>query len=208
LAKKARVYDGTAWQELASAQTDLTAYSTTAEMDAAIAAGSGLKFITGGTFTTATSLSLPDDTFTSTYLNYKMILTLSAVTSDSTFSVRLRTSGTDNTASTYSSMLSGVNSTATFNTNASANDTKWLAAESDSSLVRYAWDFDILQPKVAQHTFISGGISYVILSGAQHITTSGMCSFNANTEFDSLSFISSVASSMTGTYRVYGYSES
>ena len=31
LAKKARVYDGTAWQELASAQTDLTAYSTTAQ---------------------------------------------------------------------------------------------------------------------------------------------------------------------------------
>jgi hypothetical protein len=32
LAKKARVYDGTAWQELASAQTDLTAYSTTAQI--------------------------------------------------------------------------------------------------------------------------------------------------------------------------------
>ena len=36
MAKKARVYDGTAWQELASAQTDLTAYSTTAQMNAAI----------------------------------------------------------------------------------------------------------------------------------------------------------------------------
>jgi hypothetical protein len=34
LAKKARVYDGTAWQELASAQTDLTAYSTTAQTTA------------------------------------------------------------------------------------------------------------------------------------------------------------------------------
>ncbi len=36
MAKKARVYDGTAWQELASAQTDLTAYSTTAQMNAAL----------------------------------------------------------------------------------------------------------------------------------------------------------------------------
>lgn len=34
MAKKARVYDGTAWQELASAQTDLTAYSTTAQTTA------------------------------------------------------------------------------------------------------------------------------------------------------------------------------
>ena len=31
MAKKSRVWDGTAWQELASAQTDLTAYSTTAQ---------------------------------------------------------------------------------------------------------------------------------------------------------------------------------
>jgi hypothetical protein len=37
LAKKARVYDGTAWQELASAQTDLTAYSTTAEISSTYA---------------------------------------------------------------------------------------------------------------------------------------------------------------------------
>ena len=36
MAKKARVYDGTAWQELASAQTDLTAYSTTAQMNTAL----------------------------------------------------------------------------------------------------------------------------------------------------------------------------
>jgi hypothetical protein len=37
LAKKARVYDGTAWQELASAQTDLTAYSTTAQVSSTYA---------------------------------------------------------------------------------------------------------------------------------------------------------------------------
>ena len=40
MAKKSRVWDGTAWQELASAQTDLTAYSTTAQMNTAIATGS------------------------------------------------------------------------------------------------------------------------------------------------------------------------
>jgi hypothetical protein len=37
LAKKSRVWDGTAWQELASAQTDLTAYSTTAEISSTYA---------------------------------------------------------------------------------------------------------------------------------------------------------------------------
>jgi hypothetical protein len=54
LAKKARVYDGTAWQELASAQTDLTAYSTTAQMNTAIAADStGMKVIASGSVGTA-----------------------------------------------------------------------------------------------------------------------------------------------------------
>jgi hypothetical protein len=59
LAKKARVYDGTAWQELASAQTDLTAYSTTAQMNAAIAApGKVLQVVSVAktdTFTTAST---------------------------------------------------------------------------------------------------------------------------------------------------------
>jgi len=55
LAKKARVYDGTAWQELASAQTDLTAYSTTAQMNTAIAAKTGMTLLSTTTLSGAST---------------------------------------------------------------------------------------------------------------------------------------------------------
>jgi hypothetical protein len=40
----------------------------------------GLTLISSTSFTTATSVSLPDNTFTSSYDNYKLIFQLSAVT--------------------------------------------------------------------------------------------------------------------------------
>jgi len=59
LAKKARVYDGTAWQELASAQTDLTAYSTTAQINSLLS-GSVKKVVS----------TAKTDTFTTTSTSY------------------------------------------------------------------------------------------------------------------------------------------
>ena len=44
MAKKARVYDGTAWQELASAQTDLTNYYTKSQSDAITPPGAWTSF--------------------------------------------------------------------------------------------------------------------------------------------------------------------
>jgi hypothetical protein len=64
LAKKARVYDGTAWQELASAQTDLTAYSTTAQIEALLS-GSVAQVVTG---TTSTEVSSTSATYVDTNL--------------------------------------------------------------------------------------------------------------------------------------------
>ena len=74
LAKKARVYDGTAWQELASAQTDLTAYSTTAQMNTAITTGVGLVPILTQTIGTAVSSIVVNNAFSAAYDNYKIIL--------------------------------------------------------------------------------------------------------------------------------------
>lgn len=67
MAKKARVYDGTAWQELASAQTDLTAYSTTAQTTAgfrnAIINGDFRIWQRGTSFTPSSSLIYTADRF-------------------------------------------------------------------------------------------------------------------------------------------------
>jgi hypothetical protein len=174
----------------------------------AFAVETGLSFITGAAFTTATSVSLPDNTFSSTYRNYKMILTITAVTSDADFSVRLRASGSDNTTSNYNTMLYGGNTNAVGAALGNGNVTSFLAGEQDAGVVRYTWNFDILQPQIAQNTYLSGELSFVDKAATATFARTGVCTFAATTQFDSLSFISSVASSITGTYRVYGYSDS
>ena len=74
MAKKAKVYDGTAWQELASAQTDLTAYSTTAQMNTAITAGVGLVPILTQTIGTAVSSVTVNNAFSAIYDAYRVIV--------------------------------------------------------------------------------------------------------------------------------------
>ena len=69
MAKKARVYDGTAWQELASAQTDLTAYSTTAQISSTYA--TQLDFPAGAwtSYTpTLSNLTLGNGTLSAAYV--------------------------------------------------------------------------------------------------------------------------------------------
>ena len=56
MAKKARVWTGTEFVELASAQTDLTAYSTTAQMNTAIAAKTGMTLLSTTTLSGASTV--------------------------------------------------------------------------------------------------------------------------------------------------------
>jgi hypothetical protein len=170
---------------------------------------SGLAFITGAAFTTATSVSLPNSTFTSTYRNYRMVWTITAVTSDADFTMRLRAAGSDNTTANYGVSLGGITTnTSAFLGTSSTGATSWTVGEQDATLVRYVLVVDVLQPQVAEFTHLVGNLNYVNKAASSVIAQSGTSSFLATTAFDSLTFISSVASSITGTYRVYGYADS
>jgi hypothetical protein len=167
----------------------------------------GLAFITGAAFTTATSFSLPDSTFTSTYKNYKIIVNLTALTADAAFTMRLRASGTDNTGNNYNTGYRGVGSDGGSDVQSSLNSSNWVLGESDTS-VFYNLSMDLFNPQVVANTTHVGQYTFVNTSATAHIMRSGGAQFTGTTQFDSVSFISNVASSMTGVYRVYGYSES
>ena len=94
LAKKSRVWDGTAWQELASAQTDLTAYSTTAQMNTAITAGVGLVPILTQTIGTAVSSVVVSNAFSATYDNYRIIINGGVGSATAVLSLKLGASAT------------------------------------------------------------------------------------------------------------------
>jgi hypothetical protein len=169
---------------------------------------SALVFITGASFTTATSVSLPDNTFTATYRNYRMLLDITAVTADADFTMRMRASGTDNTSAVYNSMQYGLSDAAAASNVTQSNQTSWNVGEQDAVEVRYALILDIIRPQVSAITNVSMTNQFVNKAAANNFMRVGGMLHGSTTQFDSLSFISSVASSITGQYRVYGYANS
>ena len=185
-----QTYNGTSWVTWGTAPTS-----------------SGLVYLTGTTFTTATSFSLPNSTFTSSYRNYRLLMTLTAVTTDSDFTIRLRASGSDNSTANYQQMAAGANTTPVASLAGGASATAFNLGESDV-VCRYSLSMDILAPQVVENTYIHGTYTFVDKPATLNFYRNFGQMFTQTNQFDSLSFISSVASSITGTYRVYGYSES
>jgi hypothetical protein len=180
-------YDGAAWQ--------------------AVDASNGLTFITGATFTTATSFSLPTNTFSSVYQNYKFVVNITAVTADADFTLRLRASGTDSLVGYYT-MLTGLNSSAGASNVGQDNQSSFNVGESDNTVIGYSLVLDVIAPQLAVNTTLHGSVVLVNKPQTTVIARSGGFFHFVNSAFDSLTFISSVASSITGNYKVYGYANS
>jgi len=185
-------YDGAAW----------------ATVGPAAAATSGLTFITGATFTTATNFSLAANTFSATYKNYRILINVNAVTADVDVTMRLRAAGTDASGSDYQFAFQGLGGNGTADNATSAGTTAWTVGDIDSANPFYACSLDIMQPQASGFTSILGNMAFVEKPAVYSLYRFGGGWYQQTTSFDSLSFISSVASSITGNYRVYGYAES
>ena len=172
---------------------------TAAQMDAV-----GLWLVYSGTFTSATSFSLPNDTFTSDFRNYRITYNVT-VSSDSDFTLRLRKNGTDNNNLNYNTTLSGVLSTGGTSDSTGNSQSSWFFGEQDSGVDLYAVTFDLYQPKLNTRTSATGNIICVNKAATATIGRAGGWWHGTADTFDSLTFISNVASSMTGIVRVYGY---
>jgi hypothetical protein len=161
----------------------------------------GLVFITGTTFSAASSVSLPTSTFTSTYANYKILLTITAGSVNAAnLNFRLRAAGADNTTSNYN--VGGVARTfaGVTGTQEAANDTVGYMWGNGSTYGGYT-SMDVFGPQLTQPTTINSQTTYEALAGF-----SGNM-FKATTSFDSMSFFPA-SGTITGNYKVYGYTNS
>jgi hypothetical protein len=173
---------------------------------------SGLNYITGATFTTATSVSLPDNTFSSTYQNYRVIYSITAATGTGTITGRYRASGSDNTTARYFQMSNGLDINGTASNQAQSGATSFALGSQGSAAIP-AWHLivDFIQPNVSNKwkavvgslQFFDGTSLYIGRPFNGVLDTTGSAF-----QVDSFSVISSAASSITGNYRVYGYSDS
>lgn len=173
-----------------------------------VALGGGLTYLTGTTFVTATSFSLPNNTFSSTYTNYRILVNITAVSADSTFTVRMRASGTDDSSSNYQFALLGFDTGGTARNSSGITQTSISAGEQDTGTVRYYFTADIMNPQATAPTLFNMQYGFVDQGNTYTAARMGLGLFTATTSFDALSFISSTASSITGNYRVYGYATS
>lgn len=164
----------------------------------------GLWQIYSSSFSAVTSFSLPTDTFTSNFRNYRIIYNLT-VNSDADFTLRLRKAGTDSSGGVYNTMLTGITSGAVASNSTGDSQTAWIFGEQDSVLDGYTATFDLYQPKLNTRTFATGNLVMVNKAATATIGRSGSWWHNLVDTYDSTTLISSVATSMTGVVRVYGY---
>lgn len=167
---------------------------------------SGLTLITAQTFTAVTSWSLPANTFSSTYANYKLIIDITAASATAGFTGRMRASGADNTTANYNTMMTGVSSAGGAAIASGNAQTSFVMGDILAAAPVNAYSFDIIAPNLARYTDFIGNM--VTSDATRFLAYAGGMSFAATTTFDSFTFIVGGGANITGDYRVYGYANS
>jgi hypothetical protein len=190
MAKQAKVWTGSAWADLASATTDLTPYSTTAQMNTAIGASAGLNLITATTVTAQSNFTI-NNVFNSTYQNYFIAYKFGATDQ---ISAQFTTGGTAASGTNYSYNYIYFSSSGGPSRYSNTTDTKFILSYGGFGTM------NISSPNLAEATYWNAitGTSEITLNGGIHSLT---------TAYDGIKF-TTLSGTMTGTVRIYGYKNS
>jgi hypothetical protein len=163
-------------------------------------ASSGLTLINTTSFSAVSSVSFPNGTFSSTYDNYRLLVTLTG--GGGAYYGRLRVGGSDNTSSVYQIQrleVSGSSTPAAYNSgNTNLFDDFGRGGTNLRSLSSDIFSPFLVTPTLIQNTYLGAS------SGAQITIVHG--NHSNSTSFDSLSLIAS-AGTLTGTASMYGYAK-
>jgi hypothetical protein len=159
----------------------------------------GLVHLHTETFTGASSVPI-DDVFSATYDAYRIVMRTQRNTSESTPTIRLRASGTDETGNYYfyHSVATGANNTGY---NQAGNGVGYFIAGRVGANGLGVTSFDIMNP------FLATGTSLVGQNVAVGTTTVFIEHFGGfqdrNTSYDG--FTLADGGTLTGAIRIYGY---
>ena len=162
----------------------------------------GLVLLNTTSFSGVNSVSLPANTFTTSYDNYRVVINLDTTSSGTTSTLRLRASGTDNSASNYAfSAVTITTANTTYGRTSSNTTTSFRIGYADAGGPDFVI-MDIFNPMRAVRTgimsFMNGreSTNYVAeqVNGQMTVTTA----------YDSLTYFQNT---MTGTIRTYGYNQ-
>ena len=168
------------------------------------ASAGALTLITTATASgTATTLSI-DSCFSATYTSYLILSDMKEASGNAGFSCRLRASSTDSSTGYYYSGFWNSSASSALNATAGANATSFslrdIGAELGLHTLSVANPFNAIDTSILMtgiQSWAGSNTENVNLNGAHHVSTS----------YDGISFISG-SGNLTGTVRVYGYSNS
>ena len=189
MSKVARIWDGTAWVDLATSVPDLSNYQLKSE--------TGLQLVKKQTIGTAVSSVTVTDAFSATYNNYKIMIADGTGNGNNFLGFRLGAANTDyyqglttTVYATGAALLDRQNNTALWGLSG------WLSADAISLNV------DLINPFLAKRTFIGSPFAGTSVAGSQ----AGV--HNANTSFTDFTLVPNSGGTMTGgTIYVYGYNK-
>jgi len=166
----------------------------------------GLTFISSTTITAANTASLPASSFTSTYQNYLLVVTTSAMSAGGNVSFRYRAAGTDDSGSTYNTGGFNVTTGGTI-----GSDSISGGSQSSHRIGYYgSADYPMMQITLFNPQGASNSRFNSVLSGVNSTAAAVAVNYSGgimytNTQYDSLTLIMSGATTMTGIARLYGY---
>ena len=164
----------------------------------------GLTKITSATFSAVSSVSFPDNTFTSTYKDYLVQFNLTTVSANTNIQGRMRASGSDNTVTEYFDATLVLTHSNTTPNRVNSNQTKFDIGYVNSGTDQFSRAYNFISPQIAKKTRIWGGglgVTTDYTTNTENDTQ--LLHHNTNTSFDSFTFIGS-GGTMTGYYAVYG----
>jgi len=161
----------------------------------------GLVLLNTTSFSGVASVSLPANTFTSTYKNYRILMEFASSGSSGTVKSRFRTSGSDNSTSNYQEARIYSSGTSVGSYRA-GNATSFADVTPTTTKILYI--MDILGPQTTTTTLVDGAVQYSIESSSAIEWSNYSASFSLTTSFDSMSVFAS-ATNMTGTITAYAY---
>jgi len=196
-----KYYDGTDWEPVASALVGPTgATGVTGPTGATGAAASnGLVLINTTSFSAVSSFAFPNNTFSSTYDNYRLVINCTGSTGIN-LQGKLRVAGVDNASNVYNRqrLEAGSSSVTTDNTTTTYWDDFGRAATVLRTFVGDIFSPFLVTPTIAIVSFTGGN------TNAQF--TQITANHSNNTSFDSINFVCS-SGNITGTASMYGYAK-
>jgi hypothetical protein len=160
----------------------------------------GFVYVGGATFTTVSSFSFANNTFTSSYKNYKIFVYFTAYTTASDLTIRCRTAGSDFTSGNYFYGTARQPYSGSYTATNGSAETAWKIGLNDY-YDRSAVEFTYYDPKGAGDRMTFTGMVDNI-GGAF-----GGLYQNGTSNVDALTF-AKASGNMSGFYRVYGLKDS